>query len=65
MVKELDERLNDVDNRLSDAKSELEQGQMNLGLKLKTQKEQIKERKYLNPLIYNRKRHTRTTHPVN
>lgn len=44
MVKELDEKLNDVDNKLSDTKSELEQGQMNLGLKMKEAKQQIKER---------------------
>ena len=42
MVRELDEKLNDVDTRFSEAKSELEQGQMNLGLKQKQMKDEIK-----------------------
>jgi hypothetical protein len=45
MIKELDEKFGYLDNKLSDTKSELEQGQMNLGLKQKEMKNQLKERK--------------------
>lgn len=47
MMKEMDEKVSGIDNKLDDTKAELEQGLMNLGLHHKQMKEQVKDRKFL------------------